>query len=253
MKIDNNTCTICLERHQLYNSMKFFNFPPILFDRMKKYGFSTMHKRVRNFEFQWKGAERKESKLTGVNLKTVRHNWQTELQELTGIDPFRPDPINRGNTNDGNLSRRFHQEPFLSSSVVKLNSKIIALMGVLLDMLNSTYFQDPKTYRALAIVTHKLIVNDLGDYMNISGCVHSTLCHGDLFIRYAQAELGVPLGFLTENSIEMGNKDNKQYKQIFSRKNDLGKETKYVFVRRLIMSDPILNIDEATIQNYKNV
>ena len=85
-------------------------------------------------------------------------------------------------------------------------------MGVLLDMLNSTYFQDPKTYRALAIVTHKLIVNDLGDYVNISGCVHSTLCHGDLFIRYAQAELGVPLGFLTENSIEMGNKDNKQYK-----------------------------------------
>ena len=51
----------------------------------------------------------------------------------------------------------------------------------------------------------------------------------------------------------MGNKDNKQYKQIFSRKNDLGKETKDVFVRRLIMSDPILNIDEATIQNYKNV
>ena len=53
-------------------------------------------------------------------------------------------------------------------------------MGVLLDMLNSTYFQDPKAYRALAIVTHKLIVNDLGDYVNISGCVHSTLCHGDL-------------------------------------------------------------------------
>ena len=63
----------------------------------------------------------------------------------------------------------------------------------------------------------------------------------------------MPLGFLTENSIEMGNKDNKQYKQIFSRKNDLSKETKDVFVRRLIMSDPILNIDEARIQNHKNV
>lgn len=37
VKIDNNTCTICLERPQLYNSMKSFNFPPILFDRMKKY------------------------------------------------------------------------------------------------------------------------------------------------------------------------------------------------------------------------
>ena len=64
---------------------------------------------------------------------------------------------------------------------------------------------------------------------------------------------GWPLGFLTENSIEMGNKDNKQYKQIFSRKNDLGKETRDVFIRRLIMSDPILNIDEAAKQSRKKV
>ena len=153
----------------------------------------------------------------------------------------------------GNLSWRFHENPSLSSSVVKLDPTIIALVGVLLDMLNSTNFEDPKTYRALAIVTHKLIVSDLGDHVNISGCVHSTLCHGDLFLRFAQTELGVPLGFLTENSIEMGNKDNKQYKQIFSIKNDLGKETRDVFIRRLIMSDPILNIDEAAKQSHKKV
>ena len=127
IKINNNTCTICLQKPISYNSVQSFNFPPILFDKMKKYGFSTMHKRVRNFEFEWKGAERKESKLTGVNLKTVRLNWQKGLRELTGIDPFRPDPINRGNTNDGNLSRRFHENPSLSSSVVKLDPTIIAL------------------------------------------------------------------------------------------------------------------------------
>ena len=114
-------------------------------------------------------------------------------------------------------------------------------MGVLLDMLNSTYFQDPKTYRALAIVTHKLIVNDLGDYVNISGCVHSTLCHGDLFIRYSQAELDVPLGSLQRTQLKWATRTTNN--TTFSRKNDLSKETKDVFVRRLIMSDPILNID----------
>ena len=47
-----------------------------------------------------------------------------------------------------------------------------------------------------------------------------------------------------ESSIEGANKTNKQYKNLFSRKNGIKNENNDIFVRRLIVSDPVLAIDE---------
>ena len=79
----------------------------------------------------------------------------------------------------------------------------IAIVGVLIDMINSTKFQDPDVYLALSLTAHHLLVRDFGPNITFSGSIHSLMCHGHLYIRYAQGVLGVPLGFLTENTIEI--------------------------------------------------
>ena len=107
-------------------------------------------------------------------------------------------------------------------------------------------------YKALAIVAHSLVVRDITPYHKLTGVMLSLLCHGDLYIAYSQKHLGVPLGALTESSIEGGNKVNKPFKHIFSHKNDIKKENTDIFTRRLLVSDPLLVIDEENRQIIKS-
>ena len=68
------------------------------------------------------------------------------------------------------------------------------------------------------------------------------LCHGHQPIEHAQFKLGVALGHLSENSIEMGNKLNLNFRRNYSRKNCLSHENTDIFRRRLLVSDPFLII-----------
>ena len=142
-------------------------------------------------------------------------------------------------------------DPLLTSSIIKLPSETIAIFGVLISMLNLTKIQKPDVYLALSLVAHYLILRDFGPDIKFSGSIHSIMCHGHMYIKYAQEELGIPLGFLTENASEMGNQQNKEYKHMFSRKISVVKATEDMFKRRLYISDPILFIDEEMRQIIK--
>ena len=107
-------------------------------------------------------------------------------------------------------------------------------------------------YKALAIVAHSLVVRDITPYHELTGVMHSFLCHGDLYIAYSQKHLGVPLGALTESSIEGGNKANKHIKHVFSHKNDIKKDDTDIFTRRLLVSDLLLVINEENRQIIKS-
>lgn len=241
--IDNVTCPVCLQKRELYS--KSVNFDPILFDFLKKYGFCPLHKKVRGMEWMWKGAEKRVQYLTGRTLTSIKEDWQAQFQQsVTHQVYFKPDPLNRGNSNNGTSADKFFEKPDLTSSIIELPSETIAIVGVLLQMINSIKFQSPRIYKALAIVAHQLVVRDITPYYELTGLMHSLLCHGNLYIEHAQNHLGVPLGALTESSIEGANKTNKQYKNLFSRKNGIKKENNDIFVRRLIVSDPVLAIDE---------
>ena len=109
-------------------------------------------------------------------------------------------------------------------------------------MINSTSFVNPDYYDKLARAAFSNIMCDLGNYGHFTGTTHSLLCHGSLYIRWAQDELGVSIGSLSENALEMGNKLNLQYRKLFSRKNSIKKETRDIFKRRLVISDPYLLI-----------
>ena len=244
VKVDNNTCLICLQRPETYCQNQSFKSKPVMFDFIKKYGFCVMHKKIGAMTFVWKAAEKGELRRSGGTLKEIRLKWQKMFQQATGVCFWEPDPVNRGNSNNGPAAMRFFNNPSLASSILKIPGETIAIVGVLIDMINSTKFQDPDVYLALSLTAHHLLVRDFGPNITFSGSIHSLMCHGHLYICYAQGVLGVPLGFLTENTIEMGNKQNKQFKRQFSRKKSIVAEMEDVFKRRLILTDPILCIEE---------
>ena len=59
------------------------------------------------------------------------------------------------------------------------------------------------------------------------------------------------LGELSENSIEIGNKLNLQYRKLFSRKSAIKRETYDIFKRRLLISDPYLIIEGVMKQKLR--
>ena len=92
---------------------------------------------------------------------------------------------------------------------------------------------------------------DLGNHGNITANTHAMLCHASLYIRWAQEELGVSLGALSENSLEMGNKQNNIYRKLFSYRGDIKRENRDVFNRRLIISDPLLQLEGVLKQEIR--
>ena len=90
------------------------------------------------------------------------------------------------------------------------------------------------------MVSHYLLLSDFGPEIKFSVSIHSIMSHGHMYIKYAQEELEITLGYLTENAIQMGNQQSEQYKHLFSRKNRVDKSTSDIFKQCLYIPDPIL-------------
>ena len=60
------------------------------------------------------------------------------------------------------------------------------------------------------------------------------------------------VGQLSENSLEMGNKLNLQYRKIFLRRGSIKKENYDIFKRRLLISDPFLIIEGVNKQQLRD-
>ena len=84
VKLDNNTCTVCLEKPDTYRSFDSFKAKPVMFDHIKKYGNSVMHKKIRGMEFLWKGSEKKEKRMSERSIDNIRQDWQNKFKEANG-------------------------------------------------------------------------------------------------------------------------------------------------------------------------
>ena len=61
------------------------------------------------------------------------------------------------------------------------------------------------------------IVDELGEYGNMSPTVHRFLVHGHVFLEWA-SQLQIPLGKFSESAVEYRNKDRRKARLFFSRK-----------------------------------
>ena len=232
-----------------YNSVKSFDYEPVLFEDVKYLGSNPMHARICVVNQLGIGSEHKYAqihlsdlyfnpKTKEKALKTAREHFQTQFKNKLGIKYFMPDPRNGGNSNTGPTIKRILENISVSAEIYDISPVTLYRLKVCCDMINRTFFVNAKVFDRFARAAFNSMIVDLGNFTNISGTTHSLLCHGGLKIRWAQEEIGVALGDLSENSLEMGNKENNAFRSSFSRKCSIIKETWDIFRRRYLISDP---------------
>lgn len=160
-------------------------------------------------------------------------------KEGGGIRVFKPDPRG-GNSNSGNCSRRFFSNPPVTARILGCPVELISNVHDLLHAYNSTDYQDIEAFKIKARLVHRLWRESLGQHRLLTPSFHTMLAHGHLFLQYAQQDLNVSLGELTEASTEMANKTNKESDLFFSRKTSLVHRLQDVTTRQLTKSDPHL-------------
>ena len=77
--------------------------------------------------------------------------------------------------------------------------------------------------------------------------IHLLVSHGALYLRWAQEEVGVGLGILTEGSIEKCNQDVKEANSRFVARTSVENMHRNILVRRSWEADPVLHY-ESTVQ-----
>ena len=90
----------------------------------------------------------------------------------------------------------------VSASIFQISPETLYRVGRCCDMVNRVSFVNPLVYDRFARAAFDSVMCDLGNFGNITANTHSLFCHASLYIRWAQEELGVSLGALSENSLE---------------------------------------------------
>ena len=61
----------------------------------------------------------------------------------------------------------------------------------------------------------------MAPYRGLTATLHIVYCHGRSFLEWAEREVGIPLGALTEGSTESSNKEKKDDRNHHSRKDTI--------------------------------
>ena len=199
-----------------YHSGDCFDFKPVMFDNIKHLGFNPMHKAIRVVENIAHMAEQKYAKIHHSNLycgenyvKTKTKNtraeavslahkhFKTEFKNQLGVKYFVPDPINGGNSNTGPQIAKILKHYKISALIFEISPELLLNIAKCCYMLKSTSFVNVDDYDMYSREAFKCIMSELGNYGNLTANTHALICHGSIYIKYAQEELGVSLGALS--------------------------------------------------------
>ena len=136
----------------------------------------------------------------------IIRDFQSKSKASIGIRAFYPEPQLGGKSNTGNVARRFFQAA-ISTDILGNPEDLISTFWKLLVAINSTKFHDIRKYETKAKEAVSLWRQVFPKVMT-ANC-HLLIVHVFLYLRWAQEEIRVPLGTLTEGSIEVTNKDVK--------------------------------------------
>lgn len=115
--------------------------------------------------------------------------------------------VGYGNSNDGNTSRRFFDNPECSSRITGINIDLIKRFQIILEVISSGYNIDTAKFDDFAHTTAKLYV-ELYGWHPMSPTVHKILMHGAQVI----SSHIVPIGQLSEEAAEARNKHFRKYR-----------------------------------------
>lgn len=184
-----------------------------------KFGLSILHARIRFFEsilhLAYKIPLKKWQLRTlsdKIILKERKINIQEKFKSKLGLIVDVPEP-GFGNTNDGNTSRRFFNNPELVAEITGVDLQLIVRLKIILEVLSSGFEIDASKFEAFAFDTAKLYV-ELYPWHPMTPTMHKILIHGPEVIQNAL----LPIGQLSEEAAEARNKHFRLYRLNFARK-----------------------------------
>ncbi|KAK5641968.1 hypothetical protein RI129_010515 [Pyrocoelia pectoralis] len=233
-------CYICGATSKEFNNLDFtrdVNFKAV------EFGISVLHARIRIFESilhlayklpvkKYRERKTKEEKdLEDERKKYIQARFRAEIGLIVDMPKS-----NFGNTNDGNTSRRFFENPGLASEITGIDYELIYRLKVILEAISSGHKIDPSKYEKYATETARLYLNKY-DWHPMTPTLHKVLLHGAVIIEKAL----LPIGQLSEEAAEARNKHFRSYRQDFARKFSRESCNQDVFNRLILSSDPLLS------------
>lgn len=208
-----------------------------------EFGLSILHARIRFFESilhlayklpvkKYRGRRTEDEKKIEREKKL---EIQTRFRNETGLLVDMP-KTNFGNTNDGNTSRRFFEDPKLASEITGIDYELIFRLKVILEAISSGYSISTEKFNKYAEETAQLYVK-LYPWHPMTPTLHKVLIHGSEIIKNAL----LPIGQLSEEAAEARNKHFRAYRQDFARKFSRESCNQDILNRLLLSSDPLLS------------
>lgn len=163
-------------------------------DESLKFGISPLHARIKFMECILHIAYRltfrkwRITKDVKLEMEANKAAIQDNLKQILGINV---DVVKQGmgSTNDGNMSRRFFENPALTSDATGVNEELVHRFKIILTTINCRKSIDTDKFYRYCLDTAKLYVDLYGwYYMPIT--VHKVLIHGSKIISEAILPIG---------------------------------------------------------------
>ncbi|XP_050504471.1 uncharacterized protein LOC126883234 [Diabrotica virgifera virgifera] len=231
-------CYICGQTSKDFNKLERGN----VCEESLRFGLSILHARIRFFELllhlaykaplqKWQARTAEEKHVLKETKQKIPKSFKEEMGLLVDIPK-----VGYGNSNDGNTSRRFFNDPECSSRITGINLDLIKRFQIILEVISSGYDIDPSKFDYFAHTTAKLYV-ELYGWHPMSPTVHKILTHGAQVI----SSHIVPIGQLSEEAAEARNKHFRKYRVDFARKFSRVDCNRDVLNRLLLTSDPFIS------------
>lgn len=232
-------CYICGETSKDFNNLskrKLAN------PETYQFGLSILHARIRFFEMilhiayklpiqKWQARTESDKLIVAQNKLKIQQAFKTEL----GLWVDKP-KAGVGNTNDGNMSRKFFADTSKAAQITGIDVTLIDRLKVILETISSGYNIDIEKFSAYASETAQLYVS-LYSWHPMSPTLHKILIHGAEVIKHAL----LPIGQLSEEAAEARNKHFRDYRLHYSRKFSRQQCNRDIINRLLLSSDPLLS------------
>lgn len=231
-------CYICGQTSKSFNNLN----KGVENTEALRFGISILHARIRLFEtvlhLAYKLPLKKWQARTTKEKNTVKENQrriQKDYKDMTGLIIDKP-KAGFGNSNSGNTSRRFFDDPDLASEITGINKDFIINLKIILEAMSSGYKIDLEKFEDFCDNTAKMYV-ELYGWHPMTPTLHKILVHGTTVIKYAI----LPIGQLSEEAAEARNKHYRSYRQDYARKFSREQCNQDVLNRLLLTSDPFIS------------
>lgn len=232
-------CYLCDATSKEFNDLTAILEKPVKSEYLS-FGISVLHAWIRLFECLLHLAYKLPTQTWRINKETekiVEENKkriQSEFRKHLSLIVDKPKP-GYGNTNDGNVARKFFQNSQLSATITGIDQTLIQKLYIILQTISSGFKIDTSKFKSFCLNTAELYVT-LYPWYPMTTTLHKILIHGDEIISNCL----LPIGQLSEEAQESRNKDFKIYRERFSRKTSRQSNLVDIFHRLLISSDPVI-------------